>query len=179
MTIDIIYLLLMVAAVIKGFTRGLVVAVFSIVAFIIGLAAALKLSAVVASWLGNSTNISTRWLPILSFLLVFIAVVLIIRTAAKFIENTIEWAFLGWVNKLGGIIVYVLAYTIIYSILLFYAEKIQLLSAGTISSSICFSYIQPIGPLIIDGLGTVIPWFKNMFVELQAFFERVSGNLKQ
>jgi membrane protein required for colicin V production len=51
MTIDLIYLLILVAAAFKGFRQGMVLAAFSFVAFFIGLAAAIKLSAVVAGWL--------------------------------------------------------------------------------------------------------------------------------
>jgi len=48
MFVDVIFVILMVMALFKGYTRGLIVAVFSFGAFLIGLAAALKLSAVVA-----------------------------------------------------------------------------------------------------------------------------------
>ena len=79
MIIDIICIILLVLAVIKGFQRGLIVGVFSLLAVIIGLAAAIKLSAVVASHIGEAVKISDRWLPVLSFAVVFIAVVLLIR----------------------------------------------------------------------------------------------------
>jgi membrane protein required for colicin V production len=176
--IDIIYIVLLAMALFKGYRKGLVLAIFSIVGFIVGLAAALKLSAVVAGWLGDSTNISAKWLPVISFLGVFIVVVLIIRTAGKVLESTIEWAFLGWVNKLGGIVLYAAAYTIIYSVFLFYAEKLNLFSAETIKASVCYSFIEPWAPTIMNGIGAVIPWFKDMFIQLQNFFEKVSGNLK-
>lgn len=165
-------------ALIKGFQKGLVLAIFSIVGFIVGLAAALKLSAVVANWLDGTTNISAKWLPVISFLLVFIIVILIIRTAGKALESTIEWALLGWVNKLGGILLYAAAYTIVYSVMLFYAEKLHLFSADTIKASVCYAYIEPLAPAIMNGIGAIIPWFKDMFTQLQDFFEKVSGNLK-
>ncbi|HTM92515.1 MAG TPA: CvpA family protein, partial [Flavisolibacter sp.] len=71
MLIDFIAIGLVVLAIIKGFRNGLVVAVFSLLAFVIGLAAALKFSAVVAEYLATGTNISQRWLPILAFAIVF------------------------------------------------------------------------------------------------------------
>ncbi len=44
MLIDIIVVILLVMAIFKGLRKGLIVAVFSFLAFLIGLAAALKLS---------------------------------------------------------------------------------------------------------------------------------------
>ena len=49
MVIDLIFAILIVFAIIRGYQRGLIVGLFSLVAVIIGLAAALKLSAVVAA----------------------------------------------------------------------------------------------------------------------------------
>jgi membrane protein required for colicin V production len=177
MLIDIIFAIIVIMACIKGFQKGLIIAIFSIVAFIVGLAAALKLSTAVAAWLGNSTTVSTKWLPFISFAIVFFGVVLLVRWGAKLVEKTFQMALLGWVNKLGGIIFYLALYTIIFSIFLFYAEKIQLLETSTIQASSTYNFIQPWGPKAIDGLGVVIPWFKNMFTELSNFFGQLSTNV--
>lgn len=172
MLIDIIFLLLLIAALIKGYKKGLVVAVFSIIALIIGLAAALKLSVVVSNYLGRATNISERWLPFISFAAVFVGIIILVRLLAKIVESAFEIVLLGWVNKLGGIIFYALAYTLIYSVLLFYAEKLQVISTDTINQSISLAYIKPFAPIIINGIGAVIPWFKDMFAQLGHFFEK-------
>lgn len=175
MIIDIIFLVLLVMAVIKGWRRGLVIAVFSVIALIVGLAAALKLSTVVAGWLDDSTNISARWLPVISFAIVFIAVTLLIRWGANMIEATLELALLGWVNKLGGIIIYVVLYTLAYSVLLFFAAQVKLINENTIAQSVVYPHIQPWGPWVMDGLGKLIPIFKDMFTELEDFFARLAA----
>src|SRR5688572_5269635 len=106
MIIDLFIAVLLVLAIIKGFSRGLIVGLFSLVAVIIGLAAALKLSAVVAGYIGNTVKVSENWLPVISFIVVFLIVILLVRLGAKAIEKTVELALLGWVNKLGGIILF-------------------------------------------------------------------------
>jgi membrane protein required for colicin V production len=171
MLIDIIFAVIILLACIKGYSRGLILALFSIIAFIIGLAAALKLSTVVAGYLKNSTSISAKWLPFLSFLLVFIVVVLLVRLGAKLVEKSAKFVLLGWVNRIGGMILYAALYTIIFSIFLFFAEKLHLLKPSVISSSLTYDFIQPWGPKVIDGFGKLIPIFKDMFGELEKFFE--------
>ena len=84
---------------------------------------------------------------------------------------------LGWVNKLGGIVFYVALYTIVFSVLLFYAENMQLLQPETINKSVTYSFVQPWGPKVINGMGAVIPIFKDMFAELEKFFEHVAGEI--
>ena len=117
--IDICYAILLIVAVIKGIRKGFVLALFSIIAFIIGLAAALKLSAAVAVYLQQQVSIEGRWLPFLSFALVFIAVVLLVNWGGKLIEKSFELALLGWANKLAGVVLFITLYTIIFSIFIF------------------------------------------------------------
>jgi membrane protein required for colicin V production len=173
MTIDILFLLLMVFAVIKGISRGLIIGVFSILAFIIGLAAALKLSVVVAQWL-QGTSAPGPWLPVLSFILVFVVVVVLIGLLARIIDKSFDLALLGWVDSLGGIVLYVVLYTILFSILLFYAEKVGLLQPATLADSATYPYVQPWGPKVMDNFGTIVPWFKGMFGQLEAFFDHLA-----
>lgn len=177
MIIDIIFLIIMALAVMKGFQKGLIIALFSIVAFIAGIAAALKLSALVSEWLSQSTNINVKWIPFIAFILIFFIVVLIIRWSAKLIEKAVEFAFLGWVNKIGGILLFAVLYTVILSVLLFFASQLHVFTQQTIQESKTYAYIQPWGPRVIDSIGTIIPIFKNVFAELQFFFEKIGSKL--
>jgi membrane protein required for colicin V production len=174
MILDIIVAIILILAVIKGYRQGLIVALFSAVAFIIGLAAALKLSAVVADHLGKAVKVSDKWLPIISFAVVFLIVVLLVRLGAKFIQKTVELAMLGWLNRLGGILLYAGLYILIFSILVFYADQMGFIKPETKTESVTYTYIQPWGPKLMDGLGEIIPIFKGMFEDLEDFFDSVS-----
>jgi len=177
MIIDLIFAVLMILALIHGYRRGLIVAVFSFIAIIVGLAAAIKLSTVVAKYLGHAVKISDRWLPFLSFILVFIVAVIIIRLGAKAIQRITETVMLGWVNRLGGIILYAAIYTTIFSVLLFFAGQIKMIKSETLQASVTYPFIRPWGPKAIDAVGSVIPFFKDMFTELEQFFSGVSQKI--
>jgi membrane protein required for colicin V production len=100
--------------------------------------------------------------------------VILIRLGAKAIEKTVEMAMLGWANKVGGVLLFGVLYVLIFSILIFYADQMSFITEETKKQSISYYYIQPLGPEIIDGLGKIIPFFKNMFQELETFFDSVS-----
>ncbi len=178
MFIDILVAIALVFAVVKGIRNGLIIAVFSILAFIIGMAAALKLSTVVAAWLAQSTNINVQWLPFLAFALVFLLVVLAVRSVAKLIEKAMDLAWMGWVNKLGGILIYACMYLLILSVLFFYGTQLKLITEEARTTSVAYAYIAPVGPKVIEMIGVVIPIFSNMFSELQQFFEKLGTQLK-
>jgi membrane protein required for colicin V production len=182
MWIDVLWLLLMVMAIFKGIRQGLLLAVFSAVAFIIGLAAAIKLSATVAAWLEPAVSRTgsgrgpahahphSHWLPVLAFLLVFLVVVIGVRWGARLVEKLVDLAMMGWLNKLAGVLLYAVIYTIIWSVCLFYAVQVHLIPDATLSSSVTYPHIRPWGPVVIDEFGKFVPWFKGMFAQLEDFF---------
>jgi membrane protein required for colicin V production len=102
--IDIFFCIIVLLAIIKGWKKGLILALFSMVCGLIGLAAAVKLSAVIATHMKSDLHMSSRWLPVIAFILVFVMVILIIRWAARLLEKLIQLVLLGWLNKLGGIL---------------------------------------------------------------------------
>lgn len=177
MLIDIIVLILLLLAAYKGFRNGLILALFSFLAFIIGLAAAIKLSAVAAGYIGSAVNVSQRWLPVLAFAVVFIIIVLLVKLGAKLIEGAVSMMMLGWLNRLGGILFFALLYIFIFSIILFYADGVGFIKPETAEASATYSFIRPLGPQVVKGLAAVVPLFKGMFTELEAFFEGVGGQV--
>ena len=160
----------------KGYSRGFIVAIFSFLAILIGLAAAIKLSVIVTGWLSSSTNISKDWLPFISFAAVMIIVIILVRWIANILQKSIELAMLGWLNRLAGIVLYIALYMMVYSIILFYATQMGLLKEATIQSSQTYAIIEPWGPKAINALGYIIPFFKDMFTDLQHFFSNVSSS---
>ncbi|MBD0286475.1 MAG: CvpA family protein [Flavisolibacter sp.] len=176
MFIDVIVVILLVMALFKGLSKGFVVAVFSFLAFIIVLAAAIKLSAVVAVYLGKNVSVSERWLPVLAFALVFIVVALLIRLGARMLEGVLQLMMLGWLNRLGGVVFFALLYLFVFSVVLFYATQVHIISAETAQASVTYPYLQPLAPYIINAIGVLLPFFKNMFAQLLHFFEgRTTG----
>ena len=174
MIIDIAFVIAMILAIFKGLSKGFIVGVFSLLAFIIGLAAALKFSAVVASYLREEGMESSKWLPVLSFFLVFIVVLLLVGLGARLVKKTFQFAMLGWLDSLLGIFLYMIIYIIILSVILFFAEKMFLFKPHVITDSYTYKYIALWGPKVINNLGNIIPFFKDIFTQLQGFFDSLA-----
>jgi membrane protein required for colicin V production len=173
MTIDVLFLLFMVMAIFRGFRQGFIIAIFSAISLIVGLAAAIKLSATVANANWVPHHMSSRWLPVLAFLLVFVGVVIVVRLGARMAEKVVDLALMGWLNKLAGIILYAAIYTVILSVLLFYAVQVHLIARTTLASSVTYPFIRPWGPVVINEFGKFVPWFEGMFARLEDFFGRL------
>lgn len=177
MLIDSTLAVLLLIATYKGYKRGLVVGVFSLVAIIVGIAAAMKLSVIATEYLKQYAELKGSWLPMLSFMLVFMVVILIIRLAANAIEEGVKIVTLGWANKIGGILFYWMIFLIAYSVILFYAAKLNLFSQSEMDASYTYTYLSPLGPLTIDGFAELVPFFKDMFKELEGFFSGLGNTI--
>ncbi len=177
MFLDTCLLGLLALAIFKGMRKGLVVAAFSFFGIIIGLAAAVKLSALIATWLSGTLDVSARWLPFLAFTIIMVAVSFAAKIGIKIVETALQFSMLGWVNKLGGVLLYVLLYFSIFSIVVFYLEKLHLLQTTAIQSAKWYPYIQFWGPKALQLLGDLIPFFKDMLEDLSSFFDGLNDKL--
>ena len=174
--IDIIAVILLVIAIFKGYRQGIILAVFSFIAIIVGLAAAMKLSVAVAGYLSRN-GINGKWLSFLSFLIVLAGAAMLAWLAARLIQRLMETVMMGWANRLAGIALYAFLYLTIFSVVLFYVEKIGLASPATLAKSTAYPIIKNLGPWMIDNVGKIIPWFKNMFTDLSNFFGDIATKL--
>jgi len=177
MFLDILLLLFLLLATYKGYTRGLIVGVFSLVAIIVGLAAAMKLSVVATDYFRAYFSWEGKWVPPLSFLLVLVGVILLIRLGANALEKGVQLITLGWVNTLGGILFYWAIYLLSCSVILFYAMQLPFFPAEGVEGSVVYPYLKEVGPWVMEGFAKLFPVFKGMYQQLQDFFEQVKTQI--
>lgn len=179
MIIDLIFAVLLFFALVKGLRKGLVGATFSFAGLFIGLAAALKLSAILAAYLQKNFDHPGPWWPVLAFILVFVGVGFLMWLLSSLIERSMEAVALGWLNKLAGFIIFAILYILIYSVVLFYARQLDIITQATVQGSKVYTYIESWGPKTMEWLGKIIPAFRDLFKDMQQFFEQTGNDLKK
>jgi membrane protein required for colicin V production len=105
-------------------------------------------SGLAENYLKGMLNLSPRVLSIVAFILVFSLVIFLVNLGARIIEKVIGITPIGWLNRLGGIFFYVLLYTLIFSVMIYFAEKVRLVSEETVSSSKVYPWVKPIARII-------------------------------
>ena len=175
--IDFFFYIIIFLSIIQGWRKGLILALFSMVCGLIGLAAAVKLSAVLATHMKSDLHMTTRWLPVITFILVFVLVIIMIRWAGRLLEKLIKWVLLGWLNKLGGILLFLILYLSVYSIVLFYGTETQFISKHAADKSHYYHLIAPFGPAVIRFITGFIPYGQDMFIALEGFFDKIARDI--
>lgn len=174
MSLDLIGITLLIIFFIRGYMKGLIVAVFSVLAILLGVICALKLSEVFASWLKEEGIITSGWAQLLSYIILFVGVILLVRLIGKAIQSSMEAVMLGVANKVVGGLLYALVTSVVWSSLLWIGTKMMLIAPETIAASKTYTYFEPIAPWTFEHIGKALPFAKNIFTDLQQFFDGVN-----
>jgi membrane protein required for colicin V production len=123
--LDIILLILILAAAVSGFSKGFFIELASIASLILGIWAAIGFSDIVQQWLSHILSWSPSSLKLIAFILIFIIVVIIVHLIAKLFENAIQAIALGIFSRLAGAVLGALKGAFILSVLLLVVTKIE------------------------------------------------------
>jgi membrane protein required for colicin V production len=175
--VDIIMAISFALAIARGWGKGFIMSLISLVATLIGLVAALKLAPKLAGWMYDLGIIKSGWGPLISFVILFLLIIWGVRWIAHRFENFAEALWLGMVNHILGALLQLLLSATVWSILLWLARRAYLLPAEMVATSRLYPYVEPIAPWVFAHIGAVIPLAKNAFSDLSHFFDRVNSGL--
>ena len=102
--LDIILLICFVPAVIQGFQKGFISQVIAIISIIAGVWLSVQFASEVTVWLAQYIQGSEQVLKVVSFALIFIAVIAGLALLGRLVEGTVKLIMLGWLNRLLGIV---------------------------------------------------------------------------
>lgn len=171
MILDLIMAFVAVWSLMKGYRMGLIRAALSLFSVFTAILIALKSAATVSQWLMQSGYTAGSWTPLLSFLMVLIAVLLLFHWAGRMLEDTATWLTLGWLNRIGGMVFYLLWAGLLLSSLLYFTEKMSLLPPEQLNQSRLYPLLRPLLPDIMNLLGGLIPFFSRITEDLDAYFD--------
>ncbi|MBC5839449.1 CvpA family protein [Flavobacterium muglaense] len=162
--LDIVLGALLIYALYKGMKNGLFIELASLLSLILGIYIAIKFSDAVRAVVASHVSWSPKYIEIIAFGLTFIAVVIAIHLLAKIFTGIMDFAFLGWINKLAGGTFSVLKTVLMLSIVFNLFQKINinnmLVKEETFNNSTFYNPIQETSKFIYPKLQTWYDDFK-------------------
>ncbi|MFA7272464.1 MAG: CvpA family protein [Crocinitomicaceae bacterium] len=163
--IDILLLIPLVYAAWKGFQKGLIIEVFTLMAFFVGIYAGIHFSDYAAEWLKEKLDLSSDYLPIAAFTVTFLVIGALVFFAGKAIEQVVKITALSPMNKMGGLVFgslkMLLILSVFLSVLESYSEKNNLISVETKEASVLYHPVQTIGLYTVPGLRSSTIFLEN------------------
>lgn len=179
MAIDWIFYILLALFLYRGYRKGIILALFSVIALLAGIVAATKLSGTIVGSLVDNHPQWAQWMPLVVCVLVFIVVAWIVRLLAKALQKTLEAVAMGWLNRMVGALLYGVLICLIYSVFLWLLTKMNFLSAENILASKTYAVLEPLAPKVFEWLGALLPIAKEGFEELGHLFEQINQHLAE
>lgn len=154
--IDIILLIPLIWFAYKGFKKGFIIEVFSLLALFAGIYAAIHFSDFASDLLSENIKIKSEYLPVISFGVTFVGVVIGVHYLGKLITKVVKMAALGLVNKLFGAVFSVLKLLLVYGVLLNFVnttnQKIEFIPQATIDESLLYLPVMEITETILPAI---------------------------
>ncbi|MBG0781380.1 MAG: CvpA family protein [Bacteroidales bacterium] len=164
--IDLIIALVLAWFAYRGYSKGLVIELVSLVALVLGIYVAMFFSDVTADFLVEYFNVGKKYLSLIAFVLTFILVVIGVVTIGRVLEKVIDILLLGFLNKLTGGVFGVLKGMLILSLLIMLLNYIgfgsDLINEKTRQSSMFYETVENVAPLLYNQLD----FLKDIEVEL-------------
>ncbi|TGD78321.1 CvpA family protein [Hymenobacter wooponensis] len=169
---DLLLLLALGVGAVKGFRRGLVLEVASLLAFVLGVIGGLALLNDAIPLVRNYVGEAFGLLPLVSFLLVFALIGWGVHLLSTFIKTAVHLTPLGLLDNLGGAACGVLKWVLGLSLLLhgIGLAGLNLISPGLVAQSQVLPVVQHATPLALEIVGFVLPFAGTLLEKLRAVF---------
>ena len=155
----------------KGFRKGLVIEVVTLLAFGVGIYGAMHFSDFTAVHLQEVMEINPKYLNTIAFVLTFILLVIVVNMIGRAVTGLIKAMNLSFFNKLGGFVFGMAKGVLLCSILLLVLNNFQLigvLKPEVRAQSKLYPYIEETVPYVYRGFDLVRDYAKEVLPEHQA-----------
>jgi len=144
--IDLLILVPLLLAAWKGFKRGFIIEIFIVLALLVGIYCGIHFSDYTSDLIKDKLNVSSIYLPLISFALTFTVIAVGIYFIGKMLEKVVKIAQLSLLNKLGGVFFSVVK-TLYFMSTLFLLiasvqEKTEIIPTATLNESLLYTPVS-------------------------------------
>ncbi len=154
--LDIIFIIPLAWFAYKGFQKGFIIELCSLIALILGIYFAINFSYFASDILVKNFDIADKYLAIVAFIVTFIAVVFGVFFIGKVIEKFIDVLMLGFLNQLAGAAFGVLKAAFLISIVLWIINSFDftnsLIKKEQKENSILYEHLETFAPTVVPKL---------------------------
>lgn len=173
MIIDGLIVLFCVIAFFRGWRKGFIWAALSAVGFYFAILFSLKFAYQLSDFIyAKHFFEQSKYVLILSYIIIFFGILLIARFLSKFIEKTFDKIYLGWLNTIVGGVLYFAIGLFFISSILWLADAGKLISEKQKSESKLYNTMIYIAPQGISIATKIIPFFNDLHKEVNTFLEK-------
>ncbi len=162
--VDIILLICFVPALVQGLRKGFISQVIAIISIIAGVWVSARFTASASTWLAQYIEGSEQVLKVISFALIFIAVIAILAILGRLLEGTVKLIMLGWLNRLLGMVLSLVKAGLIVGLVIMafcsLNNTFSLVSEEVLNESVLFPPLKNMAYTVFPYLKELLFWNK-------------------
>ena len=166
--LDIIIAIILFLFGFKGFRKGLIIEVVTLLAFGVGIYGAMHFSDFTAEHLKDFMEINPKYLNTVAFILTFILLVVLVNIIGRLVSNAVKAMNLGFFNKLGGFLFGLAKGLLLCSTMVLVLNNLQwmgLVKEEVKEGSYLYPYVEKTVPYLYKGFDLVKDYAKEMIPE--------------
>tara|TARA_B100000963_G_C22382677_1_gene560827 strand:- start:194 stop:727 length:534 start_codon:yes stop_codon:yes gene_type:complete len=145
-SLDYILLIPLLYGLYRGFTKGLIIELASLLALTLGIHGALHFSSFTFEFLSHYVEIKTVYLQLVSYGLTFLIIVMLISLTGKILTMLIKLVALGFINRMMGAIFGGIKVLLILSVFISFFDRFNkqfgMINDEILSSSLMYNPIR-------------------------------------
>ena len=179
MTIDVLFLAAAAYGFFLGFKEGIVNTVFRTLSIFFALMAAFKFSPYVTEVLEKSFQTYNPFMFIGGFIVTYFLTMWVLRFAGDLVTQTMEVAHINLPNQIIGGTVLAGIFTILFSLLIWFADGARLIEPDTKMTSMSYRILEPLPQQTFKVLGDLKPTFQKFFQQTSKMMDEVQKTRTQ
>jgi membrane protein required for colicin V production len=176
MVLDSIIVIACILAFYRGWKKGLVSAVLSLVGVLLGTILSLKLSHSLASFLNQQNIINSQYMLPIAFIVIFVATIFVVRLIINAAEGLLKLALLGWANRLAGSAIYVFFSLFFISAMFWLCNIVGVITPQAKSESKGYAVVEPIANKSIEVITQYMPFCSDLVQKIKQFSSSFSSS---
>lgn len=172
MVIDIILIIFMIYGFWIGFSKGIIGTVFTVLSYVFGGLAAMKLSPSVTRLLEEQLSPSPLMF-ILGIILTFVGTMALLRLVGRSLEGVLQSVNINIVNQIMGGTLSAAFMILIFSVLMSFGEASKMVDDKTIQTSMSYPYVKEFPKQMKVVYEKAKPIFLTFWDESTEFMDRV------
>lgn len=172
-TLDIILLIPLIFGAYLGYKKGLLLEIVSMLAFFLAIIGAFKLVDFGQELLSPYFQNWEKALPIISFIILFVAILLLVNMVGKITKKILDLTLLGGIDNFAGAVLGLLKWAFGLSLVLWLASSVDINIPHEMQED---SYIYPtlasLAPVVFEAVSEYMPFIQEVFQNLKDKFTK-------
>ena len=160
--LDIILVIILVLGGFSGFKKGLILEIITFLALILGILGGFYLMHLGVDFLQKNLNLTGQFVPVLSFIMIFVAIIALVNLLGKALKKIIDMTLLGSFDNMAGAVIGVLKWGFGISIIVWLISYLEFTDQAFFANSEVIPYLQPIAPMVMDFIAVLIPYVHDL-----------------